>query len=49
VCLGISVAVYLLQSLVSRWWLAHHRFGPMEWLWRWWTYSSRPMLRRSAG
>lgn len=48
VCLGISVAVYLMQALISRWWLARFRFGPMEWLWRWWTYGSRPLLRRSA-
>ncbi|HET9863207.1 MAG TPA: DUF418 domain-containing protein [Steroidobacteraceae bacterium] len=48
VCLAISVAVYLLQCLVSHWWLAHFRFGPMEWLWRWWTYGSRPRLLRSA-
>lgn len=48
VCLAISVAVYLLQCLLSHWWLAHFRYGPMEWLWRWWTYGSRPMLRRSA-
>jgi uncharacterized protein len=49
VCLAISAAVYLLQCLVSHWWLAHFRFGPMEWLWRWWTYGSRPLLRRSTG
>ncbi|PKL94085.1 MAG: hypothetical protein CVV20_00385, partial [Gemmatimonadetes bacterium HGW-Gemmatimonadetes-1] len=25
-------------TLFSRWWLAHHRFGPMEGLWRRLTY-----------
>jgi len=28
----------VLQTLFSRWWLARHRFGPMEGLWRRWTY-----------
>ena len=32
--LAIGVAVYALQVVVSAWWLRHHRFGPMEWLWR---------------
>jgi len=26
------------QTLFSRWWLARHRFGPMEGVWRKWTY-----------
>src|SRR5262245_53935266 len=32
--LAIGIAVYVLQAVVSAWWLRHHRFGPMEWLWR---------------
>lgn len=28
----VALAIMLLQSLASRWWLAHHRQGPMEWL-----------------
>lgn len=34
----IAVFVVTLQALASRWWLARHRFGPMEWLWRRATY-----------
>jgi uncharacterized protein len=30
----VGIAVYVLQAVVSAWWLRHHRFGPMEWLWR---------------
>ena len=48
VCLGISVVVFLLQIFLSRWWLARFNFGPMEWLWRWWTYATRPLLRKVA-
>lgn len=47
-CLAISVGIFVLQAAVSRWWLARFNFGPMEWLWRWWTYSTRPPLRRAA-
>ncbi len=44
--LVFSVGVFALQVLFSRWWLARHRFGPAEWLWRWATYGVRPPLRR---
>lgn len=35
----LSVAVYTLQVPLSRWWLAHYRFGLVEWAWRSLTYS----------
>ena len=44
--LVFSVGVFALQVLFSRWWLARHRFGPAEWLWRWATYGVRPPLQR---
>ena len=28
----------LIQLPLSRWWLGHHRYGPMEYLWRRFTY-----------
>lgn len=34
----LSVAVYALEVPLSRWWLAHYRFGPAEWAWRSLTY-----------
>jgi uncharacterized protein len=40
------LALFALQVLFSRWWLARYRFGPMEWLWRWMTYAKRPAMRR---
>jgi uncharacterized protein len=44
--MGFVVAVIALQLLLSPWWLARYRFGPLEWLWRSLTYWKRqPMLR----
>ena len=40
------LALFTLQVVFSRWWLARYRFGPMEWLWRWMTYAKRPAMRR---
>ena len=37
-CVPISLAIFTLQILYSRWWLARFRFGPCEWLWRTLTY-----------
>lgn len=35
---AVAVALFVLQILLSRWWLARHPQGPMEALWRRWTY-----------
>jgi len=45
-CLGITVAIFVVQVLVSGIWLRYFRFGPFEYLWRWATYGKRPELRR---
>lgn len=45
-CLALSLGVFVLQLGISRWWLARFNYGPMEWLWRWWTYGAQPMMRR---
>src|SRR5690606_14476625 len=41
-------AVFALQVAASHWWLARFRFGPMEWLWRAFTYWQWPVMRRAA-
>lgn len=33
-----AIVVFAIQAVTSAWWLAHHRHGPMEWLWRRLTY-----------
>ena len=34
----LGLAVYAAQLITSDWWLARHRYGPAEWLWRSLTY-----------
>lgn len=45
---GLLVVVTLLpvQAYLSRWWLTNFAFGPVEWLWRYWTYGQQPPMRR---
>lgn len=39
-------AVFALQVLLSHWWLARFRYGPLEWLWRSATYLQLPRMRQ---
>ena len=41
-----TVVLYGAQTVFSNWWLAHYRFGPMEWLWRGMTYGKLPSMRK---
>jgi uncharacterized membrane protein YeiB len=43
----IAAAILATQWLWSTLWLRHFRYGPLEWLWRWATWTSRPPLRRA--
>lgn len=44
--LGIAIAIYSCQLVVSMIWLSVFRIGPMEWLWRTITYGKlQPMMR----
>jgi len=43
----ISIALYAVQVLASRWWLARYRVGPLEGQWRGYTYQELPALRRA--
>ncbi|SFK81066.1 DUF418 domain-containing protein [Lysobacter sp. cf310] len=43
--LGACV-LFGLQLAFARGWFARFRYGPVEWLWRWFTYARRPALRR---
>jgi uncharacterized protein len=42
------VAVFAAQVAFSHWWLARFRYGPMEWLWRGFTYRQVPPMRIAA-
>ena len=47
--LALTAGVYAGQTLLSNWWLARYRYGPMEWLWRGMTYGSFPATLRVEG
>ena len=40
------LAVYAAQIVFSHWWLSRFHYGPMEWVWRGFTYWQLPQLRR---
>lgn len=44
--LGVTAA-FAGQVLLSRWWLAHFRYGPLEWTWRGLTYGAWPRWRHA--
>jgi uncharacterized protein len=43
----IGIALYVGQLFLSRIWLQHYRFGPVEWLWRSLTYGQMQRMRGS--
>ncbi len=45
-CALLGLTFFLAQCGISHWWLARHVYGPVEWLWRAWTYRMRPAWRR---
>jgi len=44
----IVVLVYPFQVFASRWWLRRFQFGPVEYLWRAFTYGHLPPMRQQA-
>lgn len=40
-----ALLLFAVQAFASRWWLSRFTAGPLEWLWRWFTYWARPRLR----
>jgi len=42
-----SALLFSAEAAFSRFWLSHHRFGPLEWLWRSATYA-RPVTARAS-
>jgi uncharacterized membrane protein YeiB len=41
-----AVVFFVLQVMFSRWWLKRYRYGPLEWVWRGFTYQQTPPMRR---
>ena len=46
--IGVAAAFFCLQIAVSGWWMTRFRYGPLEWLWRCFTYWIMLPNRRSA-
>jgi uncharacterized protein len=46
--LGVVAMIWAAQLALSPIWLARHRFGPAEWLWRSLTYWQRQPMRRGT-
>ncbi|HEY1732650.1 MAG TPA: DUF418 domain-containing protein [Terriglobales bacterium] len=46
--LGVVLAIWALQLIVSPIWLHHFQFGPLEWLWRSLTYWKMQPMRKHA-
>jgi len=46
---AFALGLFALQVLASHAWLRSFRFGPVEWLWRGFTYLQWPPLRRRNG
>ncbi|MEM1442539.1 MAG: DUF418 domain-containing protein [Verrucomicrobiota bacterium] len=44
----IVPVVWVVQMVLSVWWLKRFRFGPLEWLWRWLTYGHSSLKKRTA-
>ena len=46
---GLALLLFFADAIVSRWWLAHFRFGPFEWVWRCVTYARIEPIRVRHG
>ena len=44
----IALGVYLLGMLLSRLWIRHFRYGPVEWVWRMLTYGQYLPLKTES-
>ncbi|MBB1251822.1 DUF418 domain-containing protein [Streptomyces sp. OF3] len=48
--LALAAGTLTAQAVFSHWWLARHRYGPLEWAWRrvtWWHWSKESRARGS--
>lgn len=46
--MALTLALLSVQTLWSGLWLSRFQYGPLEWLWRGFTYGRRPPLRKGA-
>ncbi len=41
----LAIGLYLFQLAASYLWFAYFRIGPVEWMWRWYTYKEKPKFK----
>lgn len=41
----LTIVIFILQTYLSHYWLKKYRFGPIEWLWRAFTYKHIPRMK----
>lgn len=44
----LAVSLFVVQVILSHWWISRYRFGPAEWLWRSLSYLEAQPLRRET-
>ncbi len=45
--MGVVLSIWIVQLIISPWWMARFRYGPLEWVWRTLTYLKwQPMRKR---
>jgi uncharacterized protein len=49
VIVAIVIGFFAVQMVVSHWWLRRYAYGPMEWVWRTFTYGERPPMKLGSG
>src|SRR4030095_12844375 len=46
IALVMTGVVWVFQFVFSNWWLSGHKFGPLEWLLRWFTYGRTMAIKK---
>ncbi|MBI4811205.1 MAG: DUF418 domain-containing protein [Ignavibacteriales bacterium] len=45
--LALTILIFLMQLIISQWWIKRFQFGPVEWIWRSLTYGKLQPMRPS--
>ena len=46
IALVMTAVIWVVQIFFSDWWLSRHKFGPIEWLLRWFTYGRTIAIKK---
>jgi uncharacterized protein len=46
IALVMTGVIWVFQIFFSNWWLSRHKFGPVEWLLRWFTYGRTMTIKK---